>query len=101
MPETPHKVTLKINAAIQYLNATWDLDLPDYLHGQEARKAGEEPDKTRKCASRIRHFCWKGNVSIDRIIEDFEERAKQRFSEWQCKYRETHSRAKGLFFIRD
>lgn len=81
MPETPHKAALKIDATIDQLNARWDLQIPR-LHGLEARRAGDEAEAARKCSSRIRHFCWKANVSIDRIIEDFEERAAQKHSDW-------------------
>ena len=84
MPETPHKVTLEIDAAIDELNAKWNLSLPK-LHGVEARRPGNDSDVARKCSLRIRHFCWKGNVSISKIIEDFDERAAQKCSDWGCR----------------
>jgi len=30
-------------------------------------------------------LCWKENVNIDGILEDFEERAAQKYSKWICK----------------
>ena len=83
MQKTPHKASQKIDRAIDRLNR-WDLRIPR-LHGAEASRAGNDTELTRKCSSRIRALCWKENVNIDGILEDFEERAAQKYSKWICK----------------
>ena len=85
MEVTPHKASEKIDEVIQRLNGYWDLKLPR-LHGFEATKAAESSELAKRCSSRIRALCWKGNVNIDGVIEDFEERAAQQHSNWTCQW---------------
>lgn len=84
MQSTPHKTSQKIDEVIFKLNGRWNLQLPR-LHGLEATKAGDSTELAQKCSSRIRALCWNGNVNIDGILEDFNERASQRHSSWICK----------------
>lgn len=85
MQKTPSKTGKKIDEVIDRLNARWNLQI-ERLHGAKAnREAGEGAELTRRCASRIRALCWKGTIDMDNILEDFEERAKQKYSEWVCK----------------
>lgn len=85
MQKTPSKTGEKIDEVINRLNTEWNLQI-ERLHGERVNKeAGEGFELKKRCASRIRALCWKGTIDIDTIIEDFEERAKQRYSEWVCK----------------
>lgn len=84
MQKTPQHTGQKIDQVIDRLNARWDLQVPR-LHGVEAKRATDDTELARKCSSRIRALCWKGNVNIDGVIEDFEERAAQKHSEWVCE----------------
>lgn len=81
---TPSKTGQEIDRHIAYLNATWDLRLPR-LHGKEAQDAEESDEYARKCSARIRALCWCGQVNVDSVIADFEERAQTLKSEWICK----------------
>lgn len=85
MKETPRKTGQQIDHVIDHLNTRWDLQIPR-LHGAVAEKAGDEPDMGRKCSSRIRALCWRSNVNMAGVIEDFEEVVQHKYSHWICKY---------------
>jgi len=93
MQNTPHKASQKIDQVINRLNTTWDLQIPR-LHGLEARKAVNDGELARKCSSRIRLLCWK-DVNIDGVVDDFEDRAAQKRSEWVCECDKERSFTKG------
>ena len=83
--ETPHRASEKIDQVIDRLNAKWNLQIPR-LHGNDAEKGGKGHELSRKCSSRIRVLCWKGTVDIDSIMDEFDDIAAQKHSEWVCKY---------------
>lgn len=84
MQKTPQKSGEKIDQVIDRLNARWNLQLPR-LRGEEAQRAGNDTELARKCSSRIRALCWKNNVNIDGVLDDFDDTAAQMHSEWICK----------------
>lgn len=85
MSETPHHVSLKIDAILDRLNAQWDLGLPR-LHGTDAKRAESELNlDARRCASRIRYLCYRSCVDMDSLIAEFDDSAKYVFSKWVFK----------------
>lgn len=84
MPETPHKTSQRIDQIIDHLNTRWDLQIPR-IHGLAAVKAGDGSDLGKKCSSRIRALCWKGNVNMKSVIEEFEDKVQHKYSHWICK----------------
>lgn len=85
MPETPSQTSAKIDQVIDKLNSKWGLQIRR-LHGTEARQAREGNDLAGKVAFRIRAVCWKGNINVDAIVTDFEERVFAKQSQWICKF---------------
>lgn len=83
MPETPHHVRDKVDTAIDRLNARWDLQLPR-LHGPEARAAEGQPPLAKKCSAKIRYLCFRP-VNLDSLIDEFDVKAGQLFSDWVWK----------------
>ncbi|KAK5088623.1 hypothetical protein LTR05_002843 [Lithohypha guttulata] len=84
MPETPSQTSAKIDQVINKLNSKWGLQIRR-LHGTEARQAREGNDLAGKVAFRIRAVCWKGNINVDAIVTDFEERVFAKQSQWIYK----------------
>lgn len=85
MNQTPRKTSQRIDQVIDLLNARWDLQIPR-LHGTVAEEAGDGSNLGKRCSSRIRALCWKSNVNMDGIIEDFEEVVQYKYSHWICTY---------------
>lgn len=85
MQDTPQKTSREIDQVIDRLNASWDLQIPR-LHGAVAVKAEIGSDLSRKCSSRIRALCWKNNVNMNSVVEEFEDKIKHNFSDWICTY---------------
>lgn len=81
--KTPKHVGWKVDAAINHLNAQWDLSLPQ-LHGADATTAEKNGSLPQKCSSRIRFLCFRTD-HFDNIIHEFGERARQIKSEWVFK----------------
>lgn len=85
MQKTPSKTGAKIDEVINWLNARWNLQI-ERLHGEKTnREAGEGAELTRKCASLIRWVCWQETIDIHNVLDEFEDKAKQRYSEWVCE----------------
>lgn len=83
MATTPQQTGLKIDKAINDLNAKWDLQLPR-LHGYQAREAETKGHLGLKCSSRIRYLCFKAD-DIESVLSDFDDRARQIYSRWVFK----------------
>jgi hypothetical protein len=83
--DTPRLVGWKVDQAIDGLNAEWDLRLPR-LHGADAIEAEVKGTLANKCSSRIRYLCFRvEQTHLDSLLAGFEERARQKWSNWVFK----------------
>ena len=83
-PETPKSVRRSFDEVINRLNTRWDLQLPG-LHGSVATLAENEGVIPRRIASRIRFLCFRPQLNLEGLIDDFEDKAKQVKSNWVFK----------------
>lgn len=82
--ETPKTVRRNFDQVIDRLNSCWDLQLPR-LHGRVAEVAENEGAMPRRITSRIRFLCFRPQLNLESLIDDFEEKAKQVKSNWIFK----------------
>lgn len=82
--ETPKTVRRNFDQVIDRLNSCWDLQLPR-LHGRVAEFAENEGAMPRRITSRIRFLCFRPQLNLESLIDDFEEKAKQVKSNWIFK----------------
>jgi hypothetical protein len=87
VPETPEDVRRNFDEVIDRLNSRWDLRLPR-LHGRTAQQAENEEGLSRRITSRIRFFCFRPQLKLEGLLDDFEEKAKQVKSNWVFKPRQ-------------
>ena len=83
-PVTPQKVRQNCDEIVDALNATWNMQLPK-LHGGSADQAMSQKPIERRCAARIRFLCFKRIGNLQKMLLDFEDRAKHIFSNWVWK----------------
>jgi hypothetical protein len=83
-PETPRTVRRNFDHVIDRLNSRWDLQLPR-LHGRVAELAENEGAVPRRITSRIRFLCFRPQLNLEGLLDDFEEKAKQVKSNWVFK----------------
>lgn len=84
VPETPKPVRRNFDKVIDRLNSRWDLQLPR-LHGRVAELAENEGAIPRRITSRIRFLCFRPQLNLEALLDDFEEKAKQVKSNWVFK----------------
>jgi hypothetical protein len=82
--ETPKAVRRNFDQVIDRLNSRWDLQLPR-LHGHVAELAENEGAVPRRITSRIRFLCFRPQLNLESLLEDFEDKAKQVKSNWVFK----------------
>ena len=87
VPETPKAVRRNFDQVIDRLNSRWDLGLPR-LHGRVAVLAENEEVVPRRITSRIRFLCFRPQLNLERLLDDFEDWAKQIKSDWVFKPRQ-------------
>ena len=87
MPETPTAIRRNFDQVIDRLNARWNLELPR-LHGCIAEVAENERALPRRITSRIRFLCFRPQLNMEALLDDFEEYAKQLKSNWVFKPRQ-------------
>lgn len=83
MSETPQLVRDKVEATIDRVNFRWDLRLP---HPYGARKNLDKcgSRQARKCSSFIRLLSFRP-VNLDGLMDEFDLKARQLFSDWVWK----------------
>ena len=87
IPETPQAIRRNFDRVIDRLNARWDLCLPR-LHGYVAEAAENEEVIPRRITSRIRYLCFRPQLNLERLLDDFEDFAKRMKSNWVFKPRQ-------------
>ena len=87
VPETPKAVRRNFDQVIDRLNSRWDLRLPR-LHGHVAELAENEEAMPRRITSRIRFLCFRPQLNLEGLLDDFEEYAKRIKSNWVFKPRQ-------------
>jgi hypothetical protein len=83
-PETPKAVPWSFDQVINRLNTRWDLQLPG-LQGSVATLAENEGAIARRIASRIHFLCFRTQLNLEGLIDDFEDKPKQVKSNWVFK----------------
>jgi hypothetical protein len=87
VPETPKAVRRNFDRVIDRLNSRWDLCLPR-LHGHVAEAAENEEGIPRRITSRIRFLCFRPQLNLEGLLDDFEDFAKRVKSNWIFKPRQ-------------
>lgn len=87
VPETPKNVRRNFDQVIDRLNSRWDLQLPR-LHGRVAEQAENGGAICRRITSRIRYLCFRPQLNLESLLDDFEDFAKQVNSNWVFKPRQ-------------
>lgn len=84
MPETPKTVRQTFDQVVDKLNSCWNLRLPR-LHGGVADSAENDGALRRRITSRIRFLCFRPQLNLQGVLDDFEEKAEGFRSNWVFK----------------